>query len=190
MTPVSLTSWRRRPDFAVCRSASTSSVSRPFCIEWTTHRSHRRIAWATATVLTVPFILTASVSASEIASTFERTCAGRSISADAFQCSMGIVGCHAGGGNVLGGRTLRLNDLEATGLTDIEEMSKIIYSGNKRMPGFGIECAPRVRHHRLEHFCSGHDFRGSAHLDLASLTQKSHRSPSMYWPKHRMDGNE
>ena len=145
MNPVSLTSWRKPSNLIVCRSASRSTASPSFRVERATHRSQRRIAWATITVLTVPFILTASVSASDIASTFEKSCAGRSISLDALRCDMVIVGCHVGGGNVLGGRTLRLNDLEATGLTDIEEMSKIIYSGNKRMPGFGTDCAPRVR---------------------------------------------
>lgn len=53
-------------------------------------------------------------------------------------------GCHSGGGNVVApNKTLRQGDLEANSIFDIQGLSSTIYSGKGKMPGYGIECAPR-----------------------------------------------
>ncbi|KAK3264419.1 hypothetical protein CYMTET_26842 [Cymbomonas tetramitiformis] len=70
-------------------------------------------------------------------------------------------GCHSGGGNVVapnktlrqGGqppsfvdapnKTLRQGDLEANSVFDIQGLSSTISSGKGKMPGYGVECAPR-----------------------------------------------
>lgn len=53
------------------------------------------------------------------------------------------LGCHAGGGNIVGGSTLRLPELEQNGLSDPSALYKLLYEGKGRMPGFGAECAPK-----------------------------------------------
>ncbi|GMH37048.1 hypothetical protein BSKO_04921 [Bryopsis sp. KO-2023] len=56
-----------------------------------------------------------------------------------FKCA----GCHINGGNVLGGPTLKLGDLEKNGVLDSDAMFDVIYSGKGKMPGFGQDCAPK-----------------------------------------------
>lgn len=55
-----------------------------------------------------------------------------------------LTGCHVNGGNVVGGPTLQLGDLEKNGMLDTDALYNIIYSGKAKMPGFGSECAPKV----------------------------------------------
>ncbi|KAK3264418.1 hypothetical protein CYMTET_26842 [Cymbomonas tetramitiformis] len=53
-------------------------------------------------------------------------------------------GCHSGGGNVVApNKTLRQGDLEANSVFDIQGLSSTISSGKGKMPGYGVECAPR-----------------------------------------------
>eukprot|EP00245_Coleochaete_scutata_P006366 TRINITY_DN20793_c0_g1_i1.p1 TRINITY_DN20793_c0_g1~~TRINITY_DN20793_c0_g1_i1.p1 ORF type:complete len:214 (+),score=27.33 TRINITY_DN20793_c0_g1_i1:369-1010(+) len=59
--------------------------------------------------------------------TFQNTCAA----------------CHAGGGNVLGGPTLSLEDLQRNGVFESEPLYDIIYGGKRRMPGYGVGCQPK-----------------------------------------------
>ena len=55
-------------------------------------------------------------------------------------------GCHAGGGNVVApGATLLAPDLTAAGLDSPEAVFKLVYGGRGRMPGYGTDCAPKVR---------------------------------------------
>ncbi|CAD7701420.1 unnamed protein product [Ostreobium quekettii] len=65
--------------------------------------------------------------------------------AEQFESS--CAGCHVGGGNVVGGSTLKLPDLKANGLDEPGALYKLIYAGKGRMPGFGEECAPKVQHY-------------------------------------------
>lgn len=59
-----------------------------------------------------------------------------------FSCA----GCHMGGGNVTApGATLRLEDLQRNGFADGDALYALIYSGRGKMPGFGQDCAPKVR---------------------------------------------
>ena len=51
--------------------------------------------------------------------------------------------CHAGGGNVLGGPTLSEADLSANGLLSSDDVARVIALGRGRMPGWGVECAPK-----------------------------------------------
>lgn len=56
-------------------------------------------------------------------------------------------GCHAGGGNVLGGPSLRAPDLAAHGMGPGPEqqaaLEKMIGLGKNKMPGYGEACAPK-----------------------------------------------
>jgi len=97
-------------------------------------------------MLIAPLLIAPAVQASDIESVFEKSCAGRCILPFSFD-SPHTQGCHAGGGNVLGGRTLRIEDLQAMQLADAESLFNIIYGGNTRMPGFGQDCEPRVLKH-------------------------------------------
>jgi hypothetical protein len=55
-------------------------------------------------------------------------------------------GCHVGGGNIVqAGATLFPADLEKNGVADSSSLYQLIYAGKGRMPGFGQECAPKVR---------------------------------------------
>lgn len=61
-------------------------------------------------------------------------------------CAAAAAGCHLNGGNVLQpGATLFADDLERNGVSSPEALYQIIYSGKKKMPGFGKDCAPKVR---------------------------------------------
>ncbi|XP_043715826.1 cytochrome c6, chloroplastic-like isoform X2 [Telopea speciosissima] len=54
------------------------------------------------------------------------------------------IGCHDGGGNIVQpGATLFLQDLQRNGIDTEEEIYRITYYGNRRMPGFGENCTPR-----------------------------------------------
>ncbi|KAK9133922.1 hypothetical protein Scep_013450 [Stephania cephalantha] len=54
------------------------------------------------------------------------------------------IGCHDGGGNIIQpGATLFLKDLQRNGVEKEEEIYRVTYYGNGRMPGFGENCAPR-----------------------------------------------
>lgn len=54
------------------------------------------------------------------------------------------VGCHVGGGNIIQpGATLTASDLQRNGVSAVDDIYKIVYSGKGRMPGFGEQCAPR-----------------------------------------------
>lgn len=56
-------------------------------------------------------------------------------------------GCHAGGGNVVqGGASLFSEDLRRNGVQDSQAIYDLIYSGKGKMPGYGQDCAPRVRY--------------------------------------------
>lgn len=55
-------------------------------------------------------------------------------------------GCHAGGGNVVqAGATLSTSDLKKNGVADSKAIYDLIYGGTGKMPGYGKDCAPRVR---------------------------------------------
>ena len=55
-------------------------------------------------------------------------------------------GCHAGGGNVVqAGATLSTGDLRKNGMLDPDALYNQIYRGKGKMPGYGKDCAPRVR---------------------------------------------
>jgi cytochrome c6 len=71
----------------------------------------------------------AAVPPAEPAALFARNCAG----------------CHAGGGNVIApGATLLAPDLAAAGLDTPGAVFKLVYGGKGRMPGYGVDCAPKV----------------------------------------------
>ncbi|KAI3879156.1 hypothetical protein MKX03_010660 [Papaver bracteatum] len=54
------------------------------------------------------------------------------------------IGCHYAGGNIIQpGATLFLKDLQRNGVDSEEEIYRITYYGNGRMPGFGEKCTPR-----------------------------------------------
>ena len=58
--------------------------------------------------------------------------------------SKNCAGCHAGGGNVVSpGNTLFQNDLDRNGLVTPEKVFEVIYSGKGKMPGYGVNCAPK-----------------------------------------------
>jgi len=46
---------------------------------------------------------------------------------------------------VQSGATLRTGDLQKNGMLDPEALYNLIYKGKGKMPGYGINCAPRVR---------------------------------------------
>jgi hypothetical protein len=51
-----------------------------------------------------------------------------------------------GGGNVVQpGATLFPEDLQRNSADSPEALYRIIYSGKGKMPGYGADCAPRVR---------------------------------------------
>lgn len=55
-------------------------------------------------------------------------------------------GCHAGGGNIVqAGQTLFTGDLQKNGMMDPDALYNLIYKGKGKMPGYGTDCAPRVR---------------------------------------------
>lgn len=50
------------------------------------------------------------------------------------------------GGNIVQpGATLFSSDLQKNNVADAESLYSLIYSGKERMPGFGADCAPKVR---------------------------------------------
>ena len=104
----------------------------------------KRVSRTLVAITAVPAVLTSPAIAEDISATFEKACAGVSQAPLVPPTESLCEGCHVGGGNVIGGPTLKLKDLEALGLTDIESLSPVIYAGNKRMPGFGEQCAPQV----------------------------------------------
>ncbi|KAM1004292.1 hypothetical protein ACFX13_004568 [Malus domestica] len=54
------------------------------------------------------------------------------------------IGCHAAGGNIIQpGSTLFTKDLQRNGIDIEEEIHRVTYFGNRRMPGFDKKCAPR-----------------------------------------------
>jgi cytochrome c6 len=60
------------------------------------------------------------------------------------QFTRSCAGCHTGGGNVVEGtQTLKLDALERNGLTSEDALYQIIYSGKRKMPGYGEGCAPK-----------------------------------------------
>lgn len=51
-----------------------------------------------------------------------------------------------GGGNIIvAGATLFQDALVKNNVADSDSLYSLIYSGKGRMPGFGTECAPKVR---------------------------------------------
>ena len=57
-------------------------------------------------------------------------------------------GCHAGGGNVVqAGASLFTGDLQRNGLTSTDAVYELIYKGKGKMPGYGVNCAPKVTQH-------------------------------------------
>lgn len=55
-------------------------------------------------------------------------------------------GCHVGGGNIVRrDATLRLADLQKNGIADEEGVYRTIYSGRGSMPGYGVDCAPKLQ---------------------------------------------
>eukprot|EP00210_Caulerpa_lentillifera_P003577 g3412.t1 len=97
---------------------------RRLCLSRAEWKGKERIGAAVAVAICVPYFWTQSISASEL---FDRSCAG----------------CHIGGGNIVGGRTLKLKDLEAEGLLDADSLVQVIANGRRRMPGFGQSCTPQ-----------------------------------------------
>lgn len=72
--------------------------------------------------------LAASVSPLDAPTLFSRNCSG----------------CHTGGGNVVSpGNTLSEADLSRNGMLSSEKLFEVIYSGKGKMPGYGINCAPK-----------------------------------------------
>ena len=58
--------------------------------------------------------------------------------------SRNCAGCHAGGGNVVSpGNSLFEGDLDRNGLLSSEKLYEVIYSGKGKMPGYGLNCAPK-----------------------------------------------
>ena len=53
--------------------------------------------------------------------------------------SIVLEGCHCRDA------TLKLADLQRYGLTEPEAVYDVIYNGRGRMPGYGLECAPKLR---------------------------------------------
>ncbi|XP_050231277.1 cytochrome c6, chloroplastic [Mercurialis annua] len=54
------------------------------------------------------------------------------------------IGCHDTGGNIIQpGATLFMKDLQRNGVDTEDEIYKITYFGQGRMPGFGENCSPR-----------------------------------------------
>ena len=52
----------------------------------------------------------------------------------------------AGGGNIVqAGQTLFTGDLQKNGMMEPEALYNLIYKGKNKMPGYGKDCAPRVR---------------------------------------------
>lgn len=98
------------------------------------------IGAAVAAVICVPCLIAPPVLASDL---FDRSCAGQ-VSYSRTQFSISRLGCHVGGGNIVGGRTLKLKDLEAENVTDVDSLSQVIGNGRRRMPGFGQSCTPQV----------------------------------------------
>ena len=86
-------------------------------------------------------------------------------------------GCHAGGGNVVqAGATLTTGDLQKNGMLDPEALYNLIYRGKGKMPGYGINCAPRVRSSpSLLYACSSRIMRFST----ATISHKTSRE---MWP--------
>jgi len=102
----------------LCRSVRTNEKDR-----W----QHTATAALVAILLTGP-ILPPACRADETAAVFTRSCAG----------------CHAGGGNsVQPNKTLKKADLDANGLTTVDGIYEVIYSGQNKMPGYGEGCAPK-----------------------------------------------
>jgi mono/diheme cytochrome c family protein len=59
--------------------------------------------------------------------------------------SKSCAGCHTGGGNIVRPQaTLKLADLQKYGLTDPDELYKLIYYGRGSMPGYGEGCTGKV----------------------------------------------
>ncbi|KAI5054936.1 hypothetical protein GOP47_0030081 [Adiantum capillus-veneris] len=88
------------------------------------------------------FLLTTAVVSSNLLAADSAHALDPAIVQTAFQRS--CVGCHVGGGNIIQpGATLTASDLQRNGLSSIDDIYKIIYSGKGRMPGFGELCAPR-----------------------------------------------
>eukprot|EP00879_Flechtneria_rotunda_P027058 GHRR01028919.1.p2 GENE.GHRR01028919.1~~GHRR01028919.1.p2 ORF type:complete len:163 (+),score=42.85 GHRR01028919.1:171-659(+) len=54
------------------------------------------------------------------------------------------VGCHINGGNIIqAGAALSTSDLQKNNVVGADSLYKLIYEGKNRMPGFGLECAPK-----------------------------------------------
>lgn len=105
--------------------------------------SYERIKGIGLALLAMPILLVRPAIGIEIDTIFEKSCAGKSKLFETISVRF-IEGCHLGGGNVLGGRTLKLKDLEAMEMLNTESLFKNIYYGNRRMPGFGTDCQPQV----------------------------------------------
>lgn len=117
-----------------------------------------------AAAVALAVALTAQPACADVSASFTRNCAGkdrhfRASLACALQphvqetpryhpiydaCS--CTGCHAGGGNVVqAGASLSTGDLKRNGVADAKALYDLIYSGKGKMPGYGKDCAPRVR---------------------------------------------
>lgn len=53
---------------------------------------------------------------------------------------------------VQGGASLFSEDLRRNGVKDSQAIYNLIYSGKGKMPGYGLDCAPRVRYTRHLYF--------------------------------------
>lgn len=47
------------------------------------------------------------------------------------------------------GASLQTNDLQKNGAATTDAIYKLVYYGKGKMPGYGKECTPRVRHLRV-----------------------------------------
>lgn len=102
----------------------------------------QRLAAAAATLVATVVLVVASPSP---ALAEEPTASPPSTAADAPALfSRNCAGCHAGGGNVVSpGNTLFEADLSRNGLVTPEKVFEVIYSGKGKMPGYGVNCAPK-----------------------------------------------
>lgn len=58
---------------------------------------------------------------------------------------MSRTGCHAGGGNIVQRNAgLGLEELKRNNAASPEQIYDLVYSGKGKMPGYGVNCAPKV----------------------------------------------
>merc|ERR1712216_488701 len=112
------------------KAATSAREARPMVV--CRSMESNRGALAVATAAAAALMLTCGPAMAEeptpVAALFTKSCAG----------------CHNGGGNVLqAGASLSTADLQRNGVDSPEELYNIIYKGKNKMPGYGVDCAPK-----------------------------------------------